>query len=56
MTNKYTDLHFLGYKGNANQNNIEISHHSNHNDYHQKHKQQNAGDDVGMETGILIHC
>jgi hypothetical protein len=32
-------LNISGHKGNANQNNIEISPHSFYNAYHQEHKQ-----------------
>jgi hypothetical protein len=47
-------LNILSYKGNANQNHIEISSDSSQNGYYQEHKQQQNVDE-GVSKNELIY-
>jgi hypothetical protein len=45
-------LNFLGHKGNANQNYVEILPHSSENGCHQEHKSINVGEDAGKREPV----
>jgi hypothetical protein len=49
-------LNIHGQKGNANQNNTEISLYSSHNGYHEEHKSQQMLMRMRGWGGTLTHC